>query len=747
MSAVGCALPRDPTAAPARSRRLAPLFALLALAATAFALRSIGLEQVFAPDGSVIFENGDGPYHARLAHYVFMNFPSFLSWDPYLAGPLGGAVPWPPGFDLLIAGVARLLGAAGIDRVLAWSGPVVGTLTVLMVYVAARALVRPWPAVGAAALQAGFGSPISYSTVGNGDHHGWMALLGATWLSLALRFVRPDTSLRRLSLLSAGMAAIRTAVLLTWSGSLLYVAIADGSVGLVCIAYGDTRALRALAVGLLATALAATPVVRSIGATAGGPFSSIMLSWFHLVVLAALATFVLALSAWEGYWPARSLLRRLLRPVLAALAIAAGLLAIGPIRADVLPALRFLTLNDAAGAGTVEQLPLFSLFGRRPLYPATVYFGGFAYAIPLVPLFALLAARRPQARRSALVLAAWTAPFVLLTLTQLRYGNDLAGPAALGFVLALGSLASALSSPRSLGPRGSGVLVAALGLALLVPSLRDFVAHAGPSLRYVLDRGTATQALDAKGSLARFARTIREVTPETPGFDGPGVPDYGLLANPSIGHSLRYYSRRPVAADNFWDKFPTFALARDLLWLVDEREAYTDAGRLRVRYVVTMPEAESPASLNERLHVADGNASGGYPRLEHFRLVTEGPPGGVPLLAPFGLRVPPGTLAYKLFEIVPGAVLEVSAPPRSMVEATLDLETPTPRRFTVVARAIADAKGVARIRVPYATQAALPTRALGPWRLTTADGGIWRIDVGEEDVTAGRVVPVAALAR
>ena len=95
MSAVGCALPRDPTAAPARSRRLAPLFALLALAATAFALRSIGLEQVFAPDGSVIFENGDGPYHARLAHYVFMNFPSFLSWDPYLAGPLGGAVPWP----------------------------------------------------------------------------------------------------------------------------------------------------------------------------------------------------------------------------------------------------------------------------------------------------------------------------------------------------------------------------------------------------------------------------------------------------------------------------------------------------------------------------------------------------------------------------------------------------------------------------------------------------------------------------
>jgi len=747
MSHADSDLPAGAGEAPARSRGVAPLVALAVLAAAAFALRSIGLEQVFGADGTVIFENGDGPYHARLAHYVFVNFPSFLTWDPYLAGPLGGAVPWPPGFDLLIAGAAHLMGANGIDRVLAWSGPVVGTLSVFVVYTAARALLSPGPALGAAALYGGFGTTIAYSVIGNGDHHGWMGLLGASWLALALRFTAPGAQARRLALLCAAIAAIRAAVLLTWSGSLLYVAIADGSLLGVCLAYGDARRLRILALGACASAAAVAPVVWSLGATTGGPFSTITLSNFHLVVVAGLGVLVIALAECEGRWPGRSPLRRLLRPALVGVAIGAALVLVPAIRSQLLPALRFLTINDAAGAGTVEQLPLFPLFGRRPLYGATIYFGLFAYAIPLAPLVALWEARAERRRMQALLLAAWTAPLVLLTLTQGRYGNDLGAPLAICFALALGALTRVLSSLRLPGPRTSAALVTALGIALLWPSLRDFVDHAEPSVDFVLRGRAPGSTPDAKGSLVRFAQMVRDATPATPGFDGPGAPTYGVIGNPSIGHTLRYYARRPVAADNFWDKFATFTLARDFLGLTDEREAFERAGRLRVRYAVTMPEPGSPASLNERLHVADGNATGGRARLEHFRLVTEGPPGGVPLLAPFGLRTPPGTLAYKLFEIVPGAVLELRTQPGAAVEASLDVETPTPRRFTQVARAIADDQGLARIRLPYPTRTTLPTRALGPWRVDTGDGGRTLVDVTEEDVSSGRVLSLGAAER
>ena len=67
--------------------------ALAAIGLLVFALRSVGLEQVFPPGGPVVFLIGDGNYHARLVGWSFANFPRFLTFDSYLAGPLGGANP------------------------------------------------------------------------------------------------------------------------------------------------------------------------------------------------------------------------------------------------------------------------------------------------------------------------------------------------------------------------------------------------------------------------------------------------------------------------------------------------------------------------------------------------------------------------------------------------------------------------------------------------------------------------------
>ena len=78
------------------SARVLSAFALAAIGALVFALRSIGFEQVFPSDAPVVLTLGDGAYHARLASWSFANFPHFLSVDAYLAGPLGGVNPWPP---------------------------------------------------------------------------------------------------------------------------------------------------------------------------------------------------------------------------------------------------------------------------------------------------------------------------------------------------------------------------------------------------------------------------------------------------------------------------------------------------------------------------------------------------------------------------------------------------------------------------------------------------------------------------
>jgi hypothetical protein len=141
------------------------------------------------------------------------------------------------------------------------------------------------------------------------------------------------------------------------------------------------------------------------------------------------------------------------------------------------------------------------------------------------------------------------------------------------------------------------------------------------------------------------------------------------------------------------------------------------------------------------------------PHVERFRLVTEGPPGGLPLWTSFPSAAPPrGTIPYKLFEIVEGAVLEVSAAPGDVVRAALELATPIGRRLRFVAAARADGDGAARLRVPYPTEpngamaaAEGPARvhATGPYRVEV--GGISHvISVGEEDVRSGAAIRVGA---
>jgi dolichyl-diphosphooligosaccharide--protein glycosyltransferase len=732
----------------ARVRSRAAIVAGLALVcALALALRALGFETVFPGNGEVLLAVGDGHYHARLAYFSFVHFPAILTFDPYLNYPEGAAVPVPPLPDLLVAGVARLAGesVAAFEHVLAWAAPVYGALTPVAVFCAARTLAPAPVALGASAIAAALPAAVFVGRVGDADHHALVSLLGATWLALVLVAVGRGP---RLGWLAAGLALVRLALLLSWSGCLLYVAVADGSLLLAALLARRRDLLAAQAASAWASGLLVLPVVRALPEPPGGAWSSLSLSQLQVWAVLAVGGVAAVLAALEARRPSRGPLATLARGAGVGLAVAGVSWLLFPgLREGLLPGLGFVATAERTGTVTAELQPLAFLGARPGRDPATHHWGLFAYAIPLAPLAALAAARDAGARAPAGVLALWTAALGALAVWQVRYGNDFAPSASIAFALLLAQLAAL--ARRAGAPRQLAA-AAALGLGILafLPPLHALYAPRGRSSWRILRDGRplGDPALATpSGSLIRFLQSVRRATPETSGWlDAKGFPEYGVLNSPSIGHALHYVARRASASDGLLQSVDpeNFAAAERFFEVRSEATSLAIAKRLRARYVITMfYPGKQPHAVASRLHRGDGAGEGR--RLRHFRLVTEGPVGGRPLGDLFGFSRPADVVPYKLFEIVPGALLEVRGAPGSTVEAAVEVRTPGGRRFEYAARASVADDGVARLRVPYATAPSTPVRVLGPWRVRV-DGAELAVDVSEADVLEGRSVPVPA---
>jgi dolichyl-diphosphooligosaccharide--protein glycosyltransferase len=716
----------------------------------AFAVRSLGVDTVFPGDGSVVFTLGDAFYHARRALFSFEHFPQVLLRDSYLNYPQGAFVPWPPLWDLVLAGTARLFGSSQsvFEHVAAWAPAAFGALTTLPVYAGTRRLASRACAVGAAALFALFPATVQYSKVGNVDHHAAQALFGALVLMLVLAIVseEPD-DLRRVSRHFAALALSRAALLLTWQGSLIYLGLLEGCLLLAGIITGRRDLLLGEAWSTLASAALVLPVVLVSGTAVGGPFSAIELSRLHVVVLVTVAAIAFGVRLLERLRPSRSAWDRMLRAVaLGVPALALLLATTGAIR-EIGLGFGYVSKTDAYEGRNLEQYPLFSFqpvfsdrFGRDCL-------GFFAWLIPVAPLAALLRARSRTQRGPALVLAAWAAALGALGLLQIRFANDYCPAGSMAFALLLGTAGSTLT--RHARPRAAAAIAVALALVLLAPVVVLQWASARRTLRGLRSGmpGGDRALLTYQGSMVRFAERVRSATPETAGFDDPAVqPEYAVLAYPGIGHVLHYVAHRATPADNFgpYIGLENYQAVGSFFGLHAEQDAIAEAERLRARYVVTTDYGGPvPWTLINRLHRGDGSELGDQPAFGCFRLVTEGPSGGRAIGEQFGRGIRSEGAPYKLFEIVPGAVLEVHAAPGTSVSAELLLSTPLPRRFTWRTTALAGDDGVARLRVPYATQTPfqLPTRALQPYRVL-AGGVAQAVSVPEVAVATGQTVKV-----
>ena len=487
-------------------------------------LRATNLPAVFPPDGAlasdgwIVLGKDDSYFHARRALYAFENFPAILEFDRYLAYPRGAAQPAPPLHDWLIAGTARLFGSdlRTFELVAAWISPVLGALFSLSAFWIAASLAGARTGLLASWLVAVLPAGALITSLGNCDHHATVALLASFWVAASLRELRVSGG----RLVAHGLlhAAIVTALVLCWSGSLLYVAIGEGA-RLIAIVSCRPRQERffAMAGSDLLAAVAISSWLLQSAPPLGGPLTSQTLSWLHPIALLWFAVVALTLGSLERLRPAGRPTTRLGRAALIGSCAALPLLALPEIRDALATGLDFVGKDDVWAETNSEQMPLFHDASKRVAASATTRFGYLVYAIPLIPLLvARLGFRaRVESRGPWLLAFLWVLSLGALSLSQIRYATDFAVLAAVGFALLLREAHMQLA--RGIGRRPSLAFTTVFALVMLIPAYSHFAPRISRTVEYRFGDEVAESSarLPVTWTSYAFARTVREVTPET----------------------------------------------------------------------------------------------------------------------------------------------------------------------------------------------------------------------------------------
>ena len=522
-----------------RPRRTTRADRILLGGAFLFALAVRLLSVPAATTGGLRLVSPDCYAHLRRAAAVARSFPRVPVRDAWLNHPEGGVFIWPPAFDLLVGGTARLAYGADatqneVARVLATLPPLLGALHVVPLFFLVRRVLSRRRAALAAAAYALLPAAAIWSQFGHGDHHVAETLLFLLLLHALARAreagLAPGSSLRRAVLAGGAVAAM----VLTWQGAVFAAALAFLWAALA-LRPREAVLLALSATGL--TVLGTAPYVAGLDL----PFTFVSFGWFQPVLLVAGSTAVALIVAFR----ARDAARRAF--VGLALVLAAATLPFAlPLSSAVLRGSRYVAVHTAGAS--VDEMDR----GGYLSYPKD-FLGVVAEARPLVrpplaatlrtaveelspgfvllPVALVLWSRRPDRR----LLALFGGALFLMTLSQQRNVYYLAPFAAMALAEALARLA-----PRGrMRPAPAAIAAAALLVGLpglphygrivgyagapgsdLVETLERFRALAPPPRRSRSGSSASTRE-HRRGLRALVGRPLRHRAHRVPGRRGP----------------------------------------------------------------------------------------------------------------------------------------------------------------------------------------------------------------------------------
>jgi hypothetical protein len=720
------------------AKRTALAAILIACAGLAWFVRDLeGLRHRYRADSSADWfsRDPDGLYHARRVRRA-LDQPG-AGWlvegtDPYLDPPHGAPIPWPPYYDSLLAlGLGPLTPRAEPERSLfverATGMLPVGLGVATVVCAALAAAVLAGPSV------AGVWGAINYSFAGSGDHHAWiaflhaLALLVSTWALARGALQRPRAGL----LLGLALGALFGLMLGSWVASLLLLGYAQLWLvfGLWLAGRRELGGARGMGLGVHAGALLVLlPAILASPWKDEFPWMVVNLTWFHAMYLALGAVFfALPVLLARGAMAAGTRVARFYVPAAAAVALVliAATWAVpgGPVQ-GVRAGLEWVSRADRFMGTVRESAPLLGPQGDlRSLLLAA------GAGVFLLPVAWVLALRRARASFSP-ALWPWLAcapPMLAQALVQRRFSDVLAVPLA---VLVGAEIARRL--------RGSWRWT--IPVTFLLALAFNFV-----SLREVYHKRARTQMFNIGTPLDHYVgerRALEWMRPRAEDEHALAVPR-SVLAHWDRGHAIEWAADRPSVANNFGSYISLESYTDPSRFFLEEDPLRAEAllERRNVRFVFV--PGDLPAIVPSMCNALGGEqtarwltstpqagvqTSTAWLRTLGARLLHQGEVLGPPEQQAWGQLRPLDCLrlvhvsaylqqrhidprtraprpAVQVWERVAGARVELRGNVGESTRVWVEVRFPnTPLVVNWSASAQVGESGVARLRVPYATE-------------------------------------------
>lgn len=598
------------------------------MALLALGVRLIPWRMSFA-GGNILFGQPDAYYHLRRATIILKTFPRVPGIDMYMAYPYGAESPWPPLYDLAIAGLSWLigLGAPGwktIHGVTTLLPPILAGLTVVPVFLLARRIGGRGAGYAAAIVSVLVPGHINYSVVGSGDHHTAETFLLVLFLYLFLKSCDGEDGSTRIRDAILSGTTLGVAVLV-WQGSIVFGIFLAGGLFIWWAAEGirgmesasDGRTIVAFRSALIAFGVAT--VIASSGRaiwpseTEQTRFEFGFFSWFQPFFLVLLFLLVLGLYFLHGWMRKRgkeSFLRAVALGFGGTILVLAILSLFPWFRGNVADGIRFLLARNPYLEAINEFQPSFplSMFHRPVTWRLAVDFVYLlTYLVPVSVAVWLFVKkwRRGEPLLEISLFAFWTLLAAFLVFGQRRWGNAYAANIAIGVGWAIGL---AYERGRKVQDIWSDFL------RWREAKHPDPAGKAKPSL---LSRIAASQKLSVAAALAILSFLfipyyfalyalvldppkpitpdlynsliwLRENTPKTKSPWNPRErPEYGVLSPWDFGHWIQYISERPTVVNNYGYQLRGNGLEDMLRFFLapDEEGAAAVCEKRNVRYL------------------------------------------------------------------------------------------------------------------------------------------------------------------